>query len=53
MSRIDPEQAFRKAIHDLAEEPTPSNVRRYLVASALLERVLELRGQAKQPAKAA
>ena len=28
---------FREAVHDLAYAPTPENVRRYLVASRLLD----------------
>jgi hypothetical protein len=35
--------AFRRAVIDLNEEPTPLNVRRYLAASRLLE------GQPHQP----
>jgi hypothetical protein len=38
MQPLDPRQVFRRAIHDLAEEPTPENVVRYLAASRLLER---------------
>jgi len=29
---------FREAVHDLAEEPTPANVQRYLAASQILDR---------------
>ena len=29
---------FREAVHDLAEEPTPVNVQRYLAASQILDR---------------
>jgi hypothetical protein len=29
---------FREAVHDLAEEPNPLNVQRYLAASQILDR---------------
>jgi hypothetical protein len=32
------ETLFREAVHDLAEEPTPVNVQRYLAASQILDR---------------
>jgi hypothetical protein len=34
----NPDVAFHEALLDLADEPTPRNVRRYLAASLLLER---------------
>jgi hypothetical protein len=34
---LDLQAAFREAVLDLAAEPTPTNVRRYLAASQLLE----------------
>jgi hypothetical protein len=37
MRLLDPYPAFRGAVHDLAAEPTPINVRRYLAASRLLD----------------
>ncbi|MEP7336061.1 MAG: hypothetical protein ABI717_09805 [Actinomycetota bacterium] len=37
MQPFDLQAAFRDAVLDLSEEPTPVNVRRYLVASRLLE----------------
>jgi len=37
MQRLSAHAAFRAAVLDLAEEPTPTNARRYLVASRLLE----------------
>jgi hypothetical protein len=38
--------AFRRAVLDLNEEPTPLNVRRYLAASELLERQVSPGGRA-------
>jgi hypothetical protein len=38
VSRPDSNALFHDAVNDLAEAPTPVNVRRYLVASRLLER---------------
>jgi hypothetical protein len=32
---------FREAVHDLAEEPTPVNVQRYLAASQILDRATQ------------
>jgi hypothetical protein len=32
---------FREAVHDLAEEPTPVNVQRYLAASQILDRAAQ------------
>jgi hypothetical protein len=32
---------FREAVHDLAEEPTPANVQRYLAASQILDRATQ------------
>jgi hypothetical protein len=36
MTPLDPKTAFREAVLDFAEEPTPLNARRYLAASFLL-----------------
>jgi hypothetical protein len=36
MPLLDPKTAFREAVLDFAEEPTPLNARRYLAASLLL-----------------
>jgi hypothetical protein len=36
MPSFDLHAAFRVAVHDLAAEATPTNVRRYLAASRLL-----------------
>jgi hypothetical protein len=41
MPPLDPKTAFREAVLDLAEEPTPLNVRRYLAASRLLAEATE------------
>jgi hypothetical protein len=38
MGAVDRSTMFRRAVLDLSEEPTPVNVRRYLVASRLLAR---------------
>jgi hypothetical protein len=38
MQGFDRQAAFRMAVLDLSQEPTPTNVRRYLAASRLLER---------------
>jgi hypothetical protein len=53
MKPFDPDRAFRAAVRDLAEDATPLNVRRYLAASALLERATDQREQAQEPRKAA
>ena len=37
MSESRPYTMFREAVLDLAEEPTPVNVRRYLAASRMLD----------------
>jgi hypothetical protein len=37
MQAFDRQAAFRIAVLDLSQEPTPTNVRRYLAASRLLE----------------
>jgi hypothetical protein len=37
---------FRGAVHDLAEEPTPANVHRYLAASQILDHA-----EPKEPAR--
>jgi hypothetical protein len=37
MGSVDLNAVFREAVHDLAAEPTPTNVRRYLAASRLLD----------------
>jgi hypothetical protein len=36
MQPSDPQAVFRKAVLDLADEPTPVNVRRYMAASLVL-----------------
>jgi hypothetical protein len=41
MQSVDPYAAFKQAVLDLAEEVTPTNVRRYLAASRLLARADE------------
>jgi hypothetical protein len=40
--------AFREALHDLAEAPTPANVRRYLAASRKLDDGAPKAGRAKR-----
>jgi hypothetical protein len=49
MPPLDPKTAFRKAVLDLAEEPTPLNARRYLAASRLLAGATE--SAAAEPAR--
>jgi hypothetical protein len=41
MTRSHAETLFREAVHDLAEEPNPVNVGRYLAASQILERAAQ------------
>ena len=41
MTRSHAEALFRGAVHDLADEPNPMNVRRYLAASQILERAAQ------------
>lgn len=54
MQPFDSHVAFRKAVHDLADEPTHANALRYLVASRLLDRAAEARparGSARNAAR--
>jgi hypothetical protein len=48
MPPLDPKTAFREAVLDFAEEPTPLNARRYLAASLLLAHATG--GEAATPA---
>ena len=41
MSLSHAQTLFEEAVHDLAEEPTPANVQRYLVASQVLDRAAQ------------
>jgi hypothetical protein len=40
--------AFRDALHDLSDAPTPANVRRYLAASRKLGDITKAAGGAKR-----
>jgi hypothetical protein len=52
MTRSHAETLFRDAVHDLADEPTAVNVRRYLAASQILERAAEAEPAEDQPVEA-
>jgi hypothetical protein len=47
--RIEPRAAFKQAVLDLSEAPTPLNARRYLAASQLLEQTAPSRNANRKP----
>jgi hypothetical protein len=51
MTRSHAETLFREAVHELAEEPNPMNVRRYLAASQILERAAQAEPTARAKGK--
>ena len=51
MTRSRAQTLFRAAVHDLAEEPNPVNVKRYLAASQILERTTQAESAPKATGK--
>jgi hypothetical protein len=52
MTRSRAQTLFREAVQDLADEPTPVNVQRYLAASQILERVAQAESTPRAAGKA-